>query len=90
MSRGQGPLYEEGVDLDVVDVGDGECPRAGAQHDDVTRPLRCNYRSARSMVATSVSLRTESRMSSPAMPVHFSIFLPVYLSPQGLTPERER
>lgn len=38
MSRGQGPLYEEGVDLDVVDVGDGECQpvvpheRSGAQH----------------------------------------------------------
>ena len=24
VTRGHGPLYEEGMDLDVVDVGDGE------------------------------------------------------------------
>ena len=32
VTRGHGPLYEEGMDLDVVDVGDGECPRSGAKH----------------------------------------------------------
>ena len=32
VTRGHGPLYEEGMDLDVVDVGGGECPRPGAQH----------------------------------------------------------
>ena len=25
VTRGHGPLYEEGMDLDVVDVGDEEC-----------------------------------------------------------------
>ena len=77
MTRGHGPLYEEGMDLDVVDVGDEECPRSGAKHHGATRPLRFNSLSARSTVATSVSLRTESRMSSPATAVHVPTFLTV-------------
>ena len=76
MTRGHGPLYEEGMDLDVVDVGGGECPRYGAQHHVLARPLRFNYLSARSTVATSVSLKTESRMGSPATAVHVPTFLP--------------
>ena len=48
------------MDLDVVVVGDGECPRSGAQHHGLARPLRFNSLSARSTVATSVSLKTES------------------------------
>ena len=75
VTRGHGPLYEEGMDLDVVDVGDGECPRSGAKHHGATRPLRFNSLSARSTVATSVSLKTESRMGSPAMAVHVPTFL---------------
>ena len=55
------------MDLDVVVVGDGELYRGPEQSiTGITRPLRFNYHSARSTVATSVSLKTESRMSSPA------------------------
>jgi hypothetical protein len=68
---------EGGMDLDVVDVGDGECLRSGAKHHGGTHPLRFNYRSARSTIPTSVSLRTESRMGSPAMAVHSPNLLPV-------------
>ena len=78
VTRGHGPLYEEDMDLDVVVVGDGECPRSGAQHHGLARPLRFNSLSARSRiptVATSVSLKTESRMGSPAMAVHVPTFL---------------
>ena len=77
MTRGHGPLYEEGMDLDVVDVGDGECPRYGAQHHVLARPLRFNYLSARSTIATSVSLKTVSRMGSSATAVHVPTFLTV-------------
>ena len=78
MTRGHGPLYEEGMDLDVVDVGDGVF-RAGPEQSitGITRPLRFNCLSARSTIATSVSQRTESRMGSPATAVHVPIFLPV-------------
>ena len=65
------------MDLDVVDVGDGECLRSGAQHHGATHPLRFNYRSARSMIPTSVSLRTETKMGSSAMAVHSPNLLPV-------------
>ena len=65
------------MDLDVVDVGDGECLRSGAQHHGSTHPLRFNYRSARSTIPTSVSLRTESKMGSSAMAVHSPNLLPV-------------
>ena len=88
MTRGHGPLYEEGMDLDVVDVGDEECPRSGAKHHGATRPLRFNSLSARSTVATSVSLKTESRMGSPATAVHVPTFLTVH-GPRSVLEDHE-
>ena len=85
MTRGHGPLYEEGMDLDVVVVGDGGCPRSvelsitppGHGNCRSSTRLRINYLSARSTVATSVSLKTESRMGSSATAVHVPTFLTV-------------
>ena len=76
------------MDLDVVVVGDGECPRSGAQHHGLARPLRFNSLSARSTVATSVSLKTESRMGSPATAVHIPTFLTVPARGPTITPAR--